>query len=70
MEAVIFDADHTLYTPEVERAYRKKFEFLAAETGIERERISEAWDEAVKEAEGPQEGAYREDAGESRCRTD
>lgn len=48
MKAVIFDADFTLYDPEADRAYRKKFDYLAAETGIDSDRLSDAWQEEVK----------------------
>lgn len=51
MEAIILDADYTLYIPESERAYEKKFSFLEDETGVDSGRLAEAWEKAVSHIE-------------------
>lgn len=48
---IIFDADHTLYTPESEEAYRAKFKFLAKETGKRPEKLRKAWDATIRDVE-------------------
>lgn len=50
VEAIIFDADHTLYTPETEKAYDETFSFLASELGIKQDRMRAIWEEQVNEA--------------------
>lgn len=50
VEAVVLDADHTLYSPRAERAYHEKFDFLARETGADRDAIEDAWEAAVEAA--------------------
>ncbi|MDY6769858.1 MAG: HAD family hydrolase [Candidatus Nanohaloarchaea archaeon] len=50
MKGVIFDADHTLYTPEADRAYERKFAFLAEQTGVEEDALADAWAAAVEAA--------------------
>lgn len=61
MKSIIFDADHTLYTPEADRAYEKKFAFLAEQTGVPAEELSAAWRGAVAEANGDSSTVYRKD---------
>lgn len=51
MRSIIFDADHTLYTPEADRAYDEKFSFLADKTGIDKEELERTWKEVVDEVE-------------------
>lgn len=52
LQAIIFDADHTLYTPRSEEAYSKKFQYLADETGVPRGRLEQEWEHIVAETEG------------------
>lgn len=51
MKSIIFDADHTLYTPQADRAYEKKFAFLSEHTDAGTEELSEAWQAVIAEAE-------------------
>lgn len=51
VKAVIFDADHTLYTPASDEAYEKKFEFLAKETGKKADGLRRAWDKIIERTE-------------------
>lgn len=50
VEAIIFDADHTLYTPKTEQAYEETFKYLAGELGIGKDRLREIWEQQVNEA--------------------
>ncbi len=60
MKGVIFDADHTLYTPETDRAYEKKFAFLAEHTEASPGELSDAWTAVIREAEnGSEDKVYR-----------
>lgn len=62
VDAVIFDADHTLYTPESDRAYKQKFAFLAERTGLDQDKIRRKWEkniERVKQTSDPGEGERR-----------
>lgn len=52
LQAIIFDADHTLYTPESEAAYDEKFQYLANETGVPRDRLEQEWEQVVAETDG------------------
>ncbi len=61
VRCVIFDADHTLYTPRAERAYDELFDFLVAETGADRDDLEAAWADAV-------EAAKSSDAPDDRAR--
>ncbi len=51
ISTIIFDADHTLYTPESDAAYDAKFRFLAKQTGTREERLRKAWDNTIQEAQ-------------------
>lgn len=58
LTTIIFDADHTLYTPESDAAYDAKFRFLANQTGKNVKTIRQAWEEtaaAVQETDDPGE---------------
>ncbi|MDY6761413.1 MAG: HAD family hydrolase [Candidatus Nanohaloarchaea archaeon] len=61
MKSIIFDADHTLYTPEADRAYEKKFSFLAEQTGVDKEELSAAWITVVEETNHDDSKVYRRD---------
>ncbi|MDY6778230.1 MAG: HAD family hydrolase [Candidatus Nanohaloarchaea archaeon] len=50
VKAVIFDADHTLYTPRTERAYEEKFAYLGNRLGIDSDRLREIWRKQVDKA--------------------
>ncbi|MDY6788920.1 MAG: hypothetical protein SVV03_03055, partial [Candidatus Nanohaloarchaea archaeon] len=47
VKAIIFDADHTLYTPKTEKAYEAQFKHLADQLGVGRERIKEIWRQQI-----------------------
>ncbi len=49
LTTIIFDADHTLYTPESEEAYNAKFTYLSRSTGRDTAKIRHAWEQTVKE---------------------
>lgn len=51
IRAIVFDADHTLYTPTSDRAYEEKFRFLAEETGIPVDELEAAWMAALASVE-------------------
>ncbi|MCJ7428950.1 MAG: HAD family hydrolase [Candidatus Nanohaloarchaeota archaeon QJJ-5] len=50
VEAIIFDADHTLYTPKTEQAYEKTFSYLAGELGLQQDRLREIFEQEVNKA--------------------
>ncbi len=50
VRAIIFDADHTIYVPQTERAYREKFEYLSGRLGVSSERLRDIWEQQVDEA--------------------
>lgn len=50
MTTIIFDADHTLYTPVSDAAYDAKFAFLADHTPVEKEVLRRTWDRVMKQA--------------------
>ncbi len=52
VKAIIFDADHTLYTPKTGEAYQEQFDYLADNLGIDRERIKSIWQEEVDDVLG------------------
>lgn len=47
MQGIIFDADHTLYNPDADRAYEEKFRFLSERTGVDEEELAEAWEAVI-----------------------
>lgn len=51
LNTIIFDADHTLYTPNSEKAYESKFAFLAEETGATIADLQREWEKVTKRAE-------------------
>ncbi|MDY6766203.1 MAG: HAD family hydrolase [Candidatus Nanohaloarchaea archaeon] len=61
MKSIIFDADHTLYTPEADRAYENKFAFLAEQTGVDEDDLSESWAAVVEAADHSSSTVYRKD---------
>ncbi|MDY6770840.1 MAG: HAD family hydrolase [Candidatus Nanohaloarchaea archaeon] len=50
VRAVIFDADHTIYVPRTEQAYREKFKYLSQRLGVSQDRLRSIWEEQVDEA--------------------
>lgn len=58
--AIIFDADHTLYTPQTERAYQEKFTFLAEKTGVTPEELRNAWEAVLDDVADSEVPAERE----------
>jgi HAD superfamily hydrolase (TIGR01509 family) len=52
VRAIIFDADHTLYEPQTEKAYDRKFGYLADQLGLDEERLRDIWNEQVAEVLG------------------
>lgn len=60
VQALIFDADHTLYTPQSEKAYRRKFKFLADRLGISSERLHTIWEQQVEEVIGSSDPEQRD----------
>ena len=48
LKAIIFDADNTLYKVVNERAYSLMFDYLAAQTGLDRKQLETAWRAQVK----------------------
>lgn len=49
IKTVIFDADHTLYTPHSEKAYDAKFEFLSEATGKKKAALRRSWERLVEQ---------------------
>jgi len=49
IKGIIFDADHTLYFPHNQGAYREKFEYLSRETGIDADKIRNEWSSIIKD---------------------
>lgn len=57
VELVVFDADHTLYTPKTEKAYERKFAYLAQHVSADVNAIKDAWEatlEQVKDSLDPE----------------
>lgn len=48
-DAVLFDADHTLYMPHAEDAYREMFAYLADATIADADRLRTVWEDVVDE---------------------
>lgn len=44
VQAVVFNAENTLYTPVTEAAYKRKFKHVSEETGVPVERVEEIWE--------------------------
>lgn len=50
IKGIIFDADHTLYVPQAEKAYDEKFRYLSDRLGVSRKRLRELWEDQVDRA--------------------
>jgi FMN phosphatase YigB (HAD superfamily) len=48
LKAIIFDADNTLYKVANERAYSKMFDYIAAQTHLDRKQLENSWRAQVK----------------------
>jgi len=50
IKGIIFDADHTLYVPQAEKAYDEKFRYLSEQLGVSHKRLREIWEQQVDRA--------------------